>query len=98
VADHILVRGRHSNLVFATLDASGQPSQSYRTLFLRELMKGGVIGPSFVVSSALSEVDLDRTVDAVARACAVYRTALDAGDPTPWMGGRPVMPAIRRYN
>jgi glutamate-1-semialdehyde 2,1-aminomutase len=97
VADHVLVRGRHSNLVFATLDAQGRPSQPYRTLFLRELMKGGVIGPSFVVSSALSEVDIDHTVDAVARACGVYRKALDAGDPAPWMGGRPVKPPIRRY-
>jgi glutamate-1-semialdehyde 2,1-aminomutase len=97
VADHVLVRGRHSNLVFATLDAQGRPSQPYRTLFLRELMKGGVIGPSFVVSSALSEVDIEHTVDAVARACGVYRKALDAGDPTPWTGGRPVKPPIRRY-
>jgi glutamate-1-semialdehyde 2,1-aminomutase len=98
VADHVLVRGRHSNLVFATLDAEGRPSQRYRTLLLRELMKGGVIGPSFVVSAALTDVDIDRTVEAVARACGVYRAALDAGDPTPWMGGRAVRPAIRRFS
>jgi glutamate-1-semialdehyde 2,1-aminomutase len=98
VADHVVVRGRDSNLVFATLDAAGTPSQEYRTLFLRELMRGGVIGPSFVVSAALTDVDIDRTVVAAARACAVYREALDAGDPTPWMGGRAVRPAIRRFS
>jgi glutamate-1-semialdehyde 2,1-aminomutase len=98
VADHVVVRGRDSNLVFATLDAAGKPSQKYRTLFLRELMQGGVIGPSFVVSAALTDVDIERTVAAAARACAVYREALDAGDPTPWMGGRPVRPAIRRFS
>jgi glutamate-1-semialdehyde 2,1-aminomutase len=27
----------------------------------------------------------------------VYRRALDAGDPTPWMGGRPVKPVFRRF-
>jgi glutamate-1-semialdehyde 2,1-aminomutase len=56
-----------------------------------------VIGPSLVVSTALTEEDIDRTIDAVGQACAVYRKALDAGDPTPWMGGRPVKPAIRAY-
>ncbi|MFJ4183948.1 glutamate-1-semialdehyde 2,1-aminomutase [Kitasatospora sp. NPDC089509] len=94
---HVLVRGRASNLVFATLDATGQPSQEYRTLFLRQLLAGGVLAPSFVVSSALTEADIAHTVDAVAAACTVYRKALDAGDPTPWLGGRPVKPVFRRY-
>jgi glutamate-1-semialdehyde 2,1-aminomutase len=96
VADHVLVRGRASNLVFATLDEDLEPSQPYRTLFLRQLISGGVIGPSFVVSSALTEDDIDRTVEVVSQACAVYRKALDAGDPSPWMGGRPVKPVFRR--
>ncbi|MFD9467292.1 glutamate-1-semialdehyde 2,1-aminomutase [Streptomyces sp. NPDC060027] len=96
VGDHIVVRGRASNLVFATLDEHGQPSQQYRTLFLRRLLAGGVLAPSFVVSSALDDADIDRTVEVVAQACAVYRKALDAGDPTPWLGGRPVKPVFRR--
>ncbi len=97
VGDHVIVRGRASNLVFATLDENLQPSQDYRTLFLRQLIAGGVLAPSFVVSSALTEEDVDRTVDVVAQACAVYSKALDAEDPTAWMGGRPVKPAFRRF-
>ncbi|MFD0356330.1 glutamate-1-semialdehyde 2,1-aminomutase [Streptomyces sp. NPDC127110] len=96
VGDHVVVRGRASNLVFATLDENGRPSQEYRTLFLRRLLAGGVLAPSFVVSSALSEADIDHTVDVVAQACAVYRKALDAGDPGSWLGGRPVKPVFRR--
>ncbi|PSJ25727.1 glutamate-1-semialdehyde 2,1-aminomutase [Streptosporangium nondiastaticum] len=96
VGDHVVVRGRASNLVFGTLDENGQPSQQYRTLFLRRLLAGGVLAPSFVVSSALDDADIDRTVDVVAEACAVYRKALDAGDPGPWLGGRPVKPVFRR--
>jgi glutamate-1-semialdehyde 2,1-aminomutase len=97
VSPTVQVRGRASNLVFATLDADGRPSQPYRTLFLRQLLGGGIIGPSFVVSAALTEADIDRTVEVVGQACAVYRKALDAGDPAPWMGGRPVKPVFRRY-
>ncbi|QQC91844.1 glutamate-1-semialdehyde 2,1-aminomutase [Streptomyces alfalfae] len=96
VGDHLVVRGRASNLVFATLDEHHRPSQEYRTLFLRRLIAGGVLAPSFVVSSALTEADIDRTVEVVAQACAVYRKALDAADPTPWLGGRPVKPVFRR--
>ncbi|WP_199549360.1 glutamate-1-semialdehyde 2,1-aminomutase [Streptomyces sp. N35] len=96
VGEHVVVRGRASNLVFATLDENGRPSQEYRTLFLRRLLAGGVLAPSFVVSSALGEDDIDRTVDVVAQACAVYRKALDGADPTPWMGGRAVKPVFRR--
>ncbi|WP_326568014.1 glutamate-1-semialdehyde 2,1-aminomutase [Amycolatopsis rhabdoformis] len=96
VADHVVVRGRDSNLVFGTLDPSGTPSQKYRTLFLRQLVTGGVLGPSFVVSAALTDADIDRTVEVVADACVVYRKALDANDPTPWLGGRPVKPVFRR--
>ena len=97
VADHVVVGGRASNLVFATLDEHRRPSQAYRTLFLRQLVAGGVLGPSFVVSSALSDTDIERTVDVVAQACAVYRKALDAEDPTPWLGGRAVQPPLRRF-
>jgi glutamate-1-semialdehyde 2,1-aminomutase len=96
VGEHVVVRGRASNLVFATLDENLRPSQDYRTLFLRQLVTGGVLGPSFVVSSALTEDDIDRTVDVVGQACAVYRKALDAEDPTAWMGGRAVKPVFRR--
>jgi glutamate-1-semialdehyde 2,1-aminomutase len=97
VAEHVVVKGRASNLVFATLDQDGKPSQPFRTLFLRQLITGGVIGPSFVVSAALTEADIDRTVEVTAQACAVYRKALDAGDPTPWMAGCPVQPVFRSY-
>ncbi|MFH9953988.1 glutamate-1-semialdehyde 2,1-aminomutase [Streptomyces roseolus] len=96
VGDHVVVRGRPSNLVFATLDGDGRPSQEYRTLFLHRLLAGGVLAPSFVVSSALDDADVDHTVEVVARACAVYRKALDAGDPSPWLTGRPVKPVFRR--
>ncbi|MFG2157398.1 glutamate-1-semialdehyde 2,1-aminomutase [Streptomyces olivaceus] len=96
VGDHVVVRGRASNLVFATLDGDGRPSQAYRTLFLRRLLAGGVLAPSFVVSGALDDADIEHTVEVVAEACAVYRKALDAGDPAPWLGGRPVRPVFRR--
>jgi glutamate-1-semialdehyde 2,1-aminomutase len=97
VADRVLTRGHPANLVFATLDGEGQPSQAYRTLFMRQLLLGGVLAPSFVVSAALSDADIDRTLEVVGEACVVYRKALEAGDPSPWLGGRAVKPVFRRF-
>jgi glutamate-1-semialdehyde 2,1-aminomutase len=83
-------------MVFATLDENLEPSQPYRTLFLRELILGGVIGPSFVVSAALSDADIELTVGAVDAALAVYRRALDEGVDR-YLRGRPVKPVFRPF-
>ena len=61
------------------MDADGKPSQPFRTLFLQELIRHGVIAPSFVVSFAHSVPDIDKTVEAVDSALGVYARALSGG-------------------
>lgn len=95
VAGHVTVSGRASCLVFGTLDLQGMPSQAYRALFLQEMLAAGVLGQSFVISAAHTDEDIEITVDAVARACAVYTKALDAGTTDGFLRGRPVAPALR---
>lgn len=95
LAEHIVVKGRACNLVFATLDQAGEPSQAFRTLLMRQLIRYRVLAPSFVVSTAIDSKDIERTVDAVRGAAVIYNQALDHGDPTPWLGGRPVRPVFR---
>jgi glutamate-1-semialdehyde 2,1-aminomutase len=94
VGDHVRLLGAPCNLVHATLDADGERSQAFRTLFLAELLERGVIAPSFVVSAALTEQDLASTAEAVHQACQVYRRALDDGIER-HLRGRPVQPALR---
>lgn len=96
VGEHVTVSGRPSCLVFGTRDPDGNPSQAWRTLFLQELIRRGVLGQSFVTSAAHTAADVEQTVEAVAGACAVYRRALDAGSVDGWLAGRPVAPALRR--
>jgi glutamate-1-semialdehyde 2,1-aminomutase len=67
------------NLLFTTLDGDGDPSQPYRTLFLQELIKRGVLGPSLVVSYSHDDSDIDHTIEAIDGALAVYAKALDEG-------------------
>jgi glutamate-1-semialdehyde 2,1-aminomutase len=96
VGEHVTVSGRPSCLVFGTRDPEGRPSQAWRTLFLQELIRRGVLGQSFVTSAAHTEADVAQTVAAVAEACEIYRRALDAGTVDGFLVGRPVAPAVRR--
>ncbi|GAB3133858.1 glutamate-1-semialdehyde 2,1-aminomutase [Tsukamurella serpentis] len=96
VAPAVQAVGRPSCLVFTTRDAQGAPSQAYRTLFLQELLRRGVLGQSFVISAAHTDADVDHTIEAVAQALTVYRAALDAGTVDGLLRGRPVAPALRR--
>lgn len=87
---------RDTNLLFFTRDPDGRPSQAYRTLFMQELIRRGVIAPSFVVSYSHTEADIDRTIDVIDAAMVVYRRALDEGVDA-YLKGRPVQPVFRRY-
>jgi len=76
---HVAVVGLPQCLVFATRDAEQQPSQELRALFLQELIRRGILGPSFVVSFSHCEADIDRTVEAVDDLLPVYARALAHG-------------------
>jgi glutamate-1-semialdehyde 2,1-aminomutase len=91
------VLSRPCNLIFFTRDQDKQPSQPFRTLFLQETLKRGVIMPSLVVSYSHSDEDIDRTIEVIAEALAVYRKAMENGVEK-YLVGRPVKPSVRKYN
>lgn len=93
---YVDLASRDCCLLFATRDAEGRPSQPFRTLFMQEMLKRGILAPSFVVSFSHTEADVDRTLDAAAEALAVYRRALEQG-PERFLQGRPVKPVFRRF-
>jgi len=97
VDGHCGVVGRGCNLLYFTRDRDGKPSQPMRTLFMQELIRHGVLGPSFVLSYSHGPADIDRTVEAVDAAMAVYARALEDG-PEGMLQGPPVKPVYRRFN
>jgi glutamate-1-semialdehyde 2,1-aminomutase len=88
--------GRPCCLLFTTRDQLGRPSQEFRALFLQELLKRGVLAPSFVVSYSHTDGDIDLTIQAAAEALGVYRQALDNGVEK-YLVGSPVKPVFRPY-
>lgn len=102
VAEHQLqeyfgVLGHPCNLVYFTRDQEKKPSQPFRTLFFQECMKRGLLMPSLIVSFSHSDQDIDQTVERIGEALAVYRQALEGGIDQ-YLVGRPVKPAVRKYN
>lgn len=94
--EHVELAGRDCSLLFVTRDADRRPSQAFRTLFLQQLIRRGVIAPSFVVSYSHTEADIDATVEAAHGALAAYRRALEDGVER-HLDGRSVRPVFRRY-
>jgi glutamate-1-semialdehyde 2,1-aminomutase len=91
------VLGRAPNLIYATKDADGRGSQGFRTLFLQEMIRGGIIAPSFVVSFSHSDEVIDHTIEIVDRALAIYSRALTEGLEK-YLLGPTVKPVNRRFN
>ncbi|HEY2224360.1 MAG TPA: glutamate-1-semialdehyde 2,1-aminomutase, partial [Actinomycetospora sp.] len=95
--EYVEVAGHPNCLVFLTRDPSGAPSQEYRTLFLGELLKSGILGQSFVISAAHTDTDVEQTIQAVADALPVYGKAIELGSASGLLEGRPVAPALRPH-
>jgi glutamate-1-semialdehyde 2,1-aminomutase len=88
--------GRDCAVLFATYDKDKKPSQVYRALFMQELIRGGVLAPSFIVSYSHTDLDIDLTIEAVDKALQVYRRAMDEA-PEKYLTGRPVKPVFRPF-
>jgi glutamate-1-semialdehyde 2,1-aminomutase len=95
LSEHVDLSSRDCNLLFATRDADKHPSQEFRTLFMQEMIKRGILAPSFVVSYSHSEQDIDFTIAAADETLLIYRRALEDG-PGRYLEGRPVRPVFRR--
>lgn len=94
---HFGTMGRPCNLVYFTRDQEKKPSQVFRTLFLQETIKRGLIMPSLVVSYSHSDQDIDGTIEKIGEALHIYRRALDQGAEK-YLVGQPSKPALRKYN
>ena len=94
---HVNVAGHPACLSYGTRDATGKPSQLFRTLLLQETIRRGVLAPSLVVSYSHGDDDIDQTIDAFDGALHIYRMALEDGVER-HLVGRPSEVVFRRYN
>jgi glutamate-1-semialdehyde 2,1-aminomutase len=84
-------------LIYVTKDQAANRSQQFRTLFLQEMVKRGIVCPNLIVSAAHTDADIDRTIEAIGESLEVYKKALTDGV-NRYLDGRPVKPVARTYN
>jgi len=97
ITDKISIIGPDCCSVYTTRDNEGNPSQPFRTLFIQEQMKRGLLMPSSIVSFSHSDKDIDITFEKMFEAMIIYKKALNEGIEK-YLEGRPVAPVWRKYN
>jgi glutamate-1-semialdehyde 2,1-aminomutase len=97
IEDKISIIGPNCCSVYTTRDQQGNPSQPFRTLFIQEQMKRGLLMPSSIVSYSHTDKDIDETIERMSDAMLIYKKALDEGVEK-YLVGRPVAPVWRKYN
>jgi glutamate-1-semialdehyde 2,1-aminomutase len=97
LTEYFGVTGRTSNLVYYTLDQHRKPSQLFRTLFLQETIRRGLLMPSLIVSYSHTNHDIDKTIELIYETLLVYKNALENGVEA-YFQGRPVQPVFRKIN
>lgn len=94
---YFTLSGHPCCLVYGTNDESYQHSQLFRTLFMQESIKQGLLIPSFIVSYAHTEDDIKFTLQGIRKALAVYKKALEEGVDK-YLEGPSVKPVFRKYS
>ena len=91
------IHGHPACLVFSTRDDQQKPSQPFRTLFIQETVKRGMIAPNLVLSYSHSDQDIDDSLTIMDEAMHIYKKALEEGIDK-YLEGRSVQPVYRKWN
>lgn len=78
-------------------DKNGQVSLELRTLFSQEMIKNGVIIPWIALSTAHTNIELEKTLEAAKSALKVYSMALEDGA-SKYLVGPAIKPVFRKVN
>lgn len=95
--DHFQVIGKPCAQVFVCRDESGQPCQKFRSLFLQETIRRGLLMTSLIISYSHTDEDVDRTIEGIDASLEVYRRALEDGVDQ-YLVGAPSQTVYRKFN
>jgi glutamate-1-semialdehyde 2,1-aminomutase len=95
--DKVSIIGPNCCSVYTTRDQNGNPSQPFRTLFIQEMMKRGLLMPSSIVSYSHTDKDIEETIERMHDAMVIYKRALNEGIEK-YIEGRTIASVWRKYN
>lgn len=83
------------NLVICGKDQ--KPSMEYRTVFVQEMIRAGILMPYIAIAYQHTEKEIDKTLEVAEKAMKVYSDALN-GDVNRFIEGNAIKPVFRKYN
>lgn len=95
--DYFCMDGNYISMNFVTKDKTGNSSPEFRTLFVQEMIKNGVLFPWIAVCYSHKEEELKITLKAVETSLQIYKKALTEGFEK-YLVGNAVKPVFRKYN
>jgi glutamate-1-semialdehyde 2,1-aminomutase len=95
--DYLSLQGYPCLFVLVCRNASKAVDDSYRTLFMQEMIACGVLFQGmFYTTWAHQDAELNRQIDAFDSACSIYRQAIENGSTDGLLIGLPAKPVFRR--
>jgi len=97
INENFYVKGPACSPSFITLDLKKNNNLSFRTLFIQEMIKNGVLMPWISIAYRHDANILKKTLMAVDKSLYIYKKALKFGIDR-YLKGRPIKPVFRKYN
>lgn len=95
--EYFYIEGAECSPNFVICDKERKASLEYRTVFLQEMIKSGILMPYIAIAYQHTEKEIDRTLDAARNAMKIYSDALN-GNVRDFVGGNVIKPVFRRFN
>jgi glutamate-1-semialdehyde 2,1-aminomutase len=97
LADYFVVEGTPVTPNYICKDANKKVSAAFRTLFMQEMIRQGVLIPWVALSYSHGETELEGSLEACKHAFQIYAHALDDGIDK-YLIGPEVKPVFRKWN
>jgi glutamate-1-semialdehyde 2,1-aminomutase len=97
IEKYFFAEGYSCSPYYFTKDKNGNLSLEFRTLFMQEMIKNGVLIPWIAISYSHGEKELQLTLDAVKKSLQIYKRALENGIEK-YLKGNAIKPVFRKFN
>jgi glutamate-1-semialdehyde 2,1-aminomutase len=97
ILDYFYIEGYDCSPNFVTKDKEGNPSLTFRTLFLQEMINKNVMIPCIALSFSHQSEELEYTLEAIRHSLKIYKSALEDGVEK-YLKSDIIKPVFRKYN
>ena len=95
--DYFYIEGAECSPNFVVCDKDKKASFEYRTVFLQEMLRSGILMPYIAIAYEHTQKEIDRTLEAARKAMKVFGDALN-GEVREFIDGSVIKPVFRKMN